>query len=543
MIRPSDPATRKTPTLSANGGGPVMRTDPGALVRELLRPEAYPQPRPAGVELRQTHASWVFLTDTEAWKVKRPVDYGFLDFSDAEKRQRCCEEEVLLGQRLAPDIYVGVAPIHRGDEGHSFKGPGPIVDHAVRMRRLPDEESAAMLLASGRLTPLHLQRLAERLARFYEACPTTEEMGAPSVLAANVDENHAQTLPFAGRFLDRDLVERLHDWQRAMLASRRDRLLDRVAAGRIRDGHGDLRLEHVYYPGGDPESPLVIDPIEFSRRLRCGDAALDAAFLAMDLDAQHRPDLAAWFLSSFARASNDHDLYPVVDLYLSYRAWVRAKVACFVAADPRTAPAKASRKAREAASFLALAASYAQQTPRAPVIIVGGAIGAGKSTLANALSLALRLPVISSDETRKHLAGIPARVPGDQTLYTEEHTARTYAEVLRRARAVIESGRGVILDGTFPDRATRATAMALAREAGRPFRLLELDADDRILSARLDRRQDGETVSDARAALLPRFRATYQPPDELHAGERLALDGSRDTDDLVRQVRDALSAR
>jgi aminoglycoside phosphotransferase family enzyme/predicted kinase len=520
---------------------PAPRPDPGALVRDLLRPEAYPTPMPSSVELRHTHASWVFLTDTQAWKVKRPVDHGFLDYSDAEKRRRCCEEEVRLGRRLAPDVYLGVAPICATPSGHAFGGGGPVIDHAVRMRRLPDRDSGAMLLASGELTPAHLERLAERLARFYESCPSTPEMGTPAVLAANIDENYHQTLPFADRFLDRALIERVHDWQRKTLVEQQEPLLRRATGGHIRDGHGDLRLEHVYFPDGEAVTPLVIDPIEFSGRYRCADVALDAAFLAMELEARHRPDLAAWFLSSFARASNDYDFYPVVDLYLSYRAWVRAKVACLVAADPRTAPAKANRKAREAASLFTLAASYVEPTvSSAPVIAVSGTIGAGKSTLAQALGLALALPVVSSDPTRKHLAGIPATALGGPALYDQEHTRRTYAEVLRRARRVVASGRGVILDASFSDRWTRAGAVALARDSGRPFRLVELDCDDQTLRSRLRGRVDGTSVSDAREDLLDRFRGAYQPPGEIDPAELLSLDGALPLEELVRRVRGAL---
>jgi uncharacterized protein len=314
-----------------------------------------------------------------------------------------------------------------------------------------------------------------------------------------------------------------------------------VAHGHIRDGHGDLRLEHVYFPDEQPEGPLVIDPIEFSRRLRCADVALDAAFLAMDLDAHHRPDLSAWFLSAFARASGDYDLYPLIDLYLSYRAWVRAKVACFVAADTRTAPAKAQRKAREAAAFMGLAASYLRPAdPPAPVIVVSGVIGSGKSTLAAALGLGLALPVVSSDTIRKQLAGIDPTAPGDARLYTDEHTRRTYDELFRRALAVIDSGRGVILDAVFPTTPARASALALATQWGRPFRLVELDCDDETLRARLGRRRDGASESDARADLLPSFRRRYQPPDEIPATQRLLLDGAIPVAELVLRVRATL---
>ena len=338
-------------------GRPAARNpNPGALVRELLRPEAYPGPAPSGVEVRHTHASWVFLTDGEAWKVKRPVSRGAFDFSDADRRRRGCEEEVRLGRRLAPDVYRGVAPVHHGPEGHAFVGTGAVVDFAVRMRKLPEEESAGVLLALGRLTPRHLQRLAERLAAFYQASPALRN--GPTLGRADIVENYHRALPYAGRLLDAALLERVYRGQRELVAQHEAELLDRASRGRIREGHGDLRLEHVYFPGGGAEDPAVIDPLEFDDRLRQADVALDVAFLVMELEAHHRPDLTAAFLSRFASATGDFEFYPLLDISASHRAATRARVACQVATARDTSPAKASRKAAEANRLLALAASY-----------------------------------------------------------------------------------------------------------------------------------------------------------------------------------------
>jgi len=342
------------PTLS---GRPAARNpNPGALVRELLRPEAYPDPPAHGVEVRQTHASWVFLTDHEAWKVKRPVNRGLLDCSDAEGRRRCCEEEVRLGRRLAPDVYQGVSPLLNGPAGHAFAGSGTVVDFAVRMRKLPDEDGANVLMALGRLTTRHVQRLAERLAAFYQSSPPLRS--GPTLGRADIVQSYHQILPYAGRLVNTALLERVHRGQREMVAQHEGQLLDRAARGRVREGHGDLRLEHVYFAGGRADEPLVVDPLEFDGDLRRGDVALDVAFLVMELEAHHRPDLTAAFLSRFASASNDFDFYPLLDLYVSHRAATRARLACRVAADPATSPAKASRKAAEADRLLALAASY-----------------------------------------------------------------------------------------------------------------------------------------------------------------------------------------
>jgi hypothetical protein len=514
------------------------------LLADLLRPEAYPDPRPGRVELRTTHASWVLLTETEAWKLKRPVDYGFLDFSTAQKRRHFCEEELRLGARIAPGVYHGLAPLTLGPRGYGFVGPGRVVDHAVRMRRLADEDSAQSLLARGRLGPEHLSRLSARLARFYAAAALAPEAGTPDVLAANIDENHRQARPFAGRFVEANVIDRAWRWQHGVLAAKRTELLERLADERVRDGHGDLRLEHVYFPPGDGGEPLVIDAIEFNRRFRCQDAALDVAFFAMELQAAGRPDLAAFFLSSFARDSNDYGFWALIDLYLSYRAFVRAKVACFVADDPSTAPDKAARKRDEAARLFALAASFAtgaQGRPRA-VVAVTGMVGAGKSTLADALCRATFMPAVSSDYTRKHLAGMEATDRGVAALYTREHTARTYAELLRRAQRVLASGRGVILDATFRDPAWRAAVRSLAEREGCPFLLVELTCDEATVRRRLRHRALRPGASDADEAVLERLRASFSRAEEVPGPERLALDGGEDPEALARKVRERLEA-
>lgn len=518
---------------------PTKATDSWTLPMALCRPEAFPAPISGKVSIRGTHGSWVFLTDDHVWKVKRPVRYGFLDYSDLEKRRHFCEEEVRLGRRLAPDVYQAVVPVYHGREGLSLVGPGPVVEYAVRMRRLPDAESAAALLRDGRLTPQHLERLTERLAAFYAEAPACPDLGSLGVLSVLLAENHTQTLSFVDRFVDASALERLYHWQQGALAAAQPLLCQRLSDAKIRDGHGDLRLEHVYFPGGSPERPIVIDPIEFNRGLRGADIALDAAFLAMELDANDQPSLAAFYLSRFARDTADYELYPLLDLYLSYRAWVRAKVACVVAADPATAVEKARRKAAEAERLFALAESYTRPSAASRhVIAVGGLIGTGKSTVADALTLELRLPVVSSDATRKSLGGLTPTAQGGDWLYTDERTRSTYEELFRRAECVLTSGRGVVLDASFSTEQTRAAARDLARRRNRPFLFVEVTCDETTVLERLRARQGQRSVSDAREALLPLFRQRYRPPDELSPSERMILDGRADADRTARAIRD-----
>jgi uncharacterized protein len=198
------------------------------------------------------------------------------------------------------------------------------------------------LLRRGTLTPDDLTRLAERLVRFFNGAAPAPEAGAIEAIRHNVVENFVQVEPFLGRFASRDTFDAVRAWQLGMLARHPGRFRERVAQGRIRDGHGDLRLEHVYFENAEP---IVIDCVEFNERLRGGDAAADVAFLAMELTARSR-DLAERFLAAFVLASDDHDLYGVVDFYAGYRAWVRGKVAAFLAADPSTPPEKAAERPR-----------------------------------------------------------------------------------------------------------------------------------------------------------------------------------------------------
>jgi aminoglycoside phosphotransferase family enzyme/predicted kinase len=493
------------------------------LVRDLMRPEAYPAPRPGEVSFASTHASWVFLTEHEVWKVKRPVWFGFLDFRAAEARRHFCEEEVRLNRRLAPDVYLGVAPVYRGPGGVSFVGPGEVVDHAVRMRRLPEAASARARLARGALDRVSLARLAARLAAFFQEAARADGYGALEVLRTNVSENFAQVEPFVGTLVDRVTLNDVRAFQERMLeGGGADRFARRVSAGRVRDGHGDLRLEHVYFL---PE-PVVIDCIEFNDRFRCGDVAGEIAFLDMELEAAGRADLGAGLVARFAELTDDFDLYGVLDFYLAYRAWVRGKVAAFLTTDPSLPADVKHAKAEEARRGFALARAVAAGAPLDPplLIAVGGMIGSGKSTLAAALGDALAAPVIGSDRTRKALASIAPTAPGGAELYTDAFTARTYEELRRRACVVLSSGRGAILDATFATRDARDEAAALARAAGARFVFIEARCPEAVLRARLAARRPGAQVSDAGAHLYDELRRRYQAPNEIEPSRRLTID-------------------
>ncbi|HVT06172.1 MAG TPA: AAA family ATPase [Polyangia bacterium] len=493
------------------------------LVRELLRPAAY-----GGdvrlVTLRTTHASWVFLTETDVFKVKRPVDLGFLDYRTLADRRRACLEEVRLNARLAPDVYLGVVPVFRGPGGHTLAGGGHVVEWAVHMRRLSDEASAAAMLARGALDAGALESVATLLAEFLRAARPAPGFGTPASLAKNVRENLDQTRRFAGNLIARAAFEEAAAFQRESLARHEGRFLQRIADERIREGHGDVRLEHIYFLSSPAARPVIIDAIEFNERFRCGDVAAEITFPAMELEAAGRPDLASGLVARFAEAADDYGLYGVLDFYVSYRAWVRGKVAAFVAVDAATDPQ--TRAAKEAEARRCFELARAGSAPAGPpfLIAVGGVIGSGKSTLAQALGRALAAPVVSSDRTRKALAGLAPTAAGDRRLYTPDARDAVYDEILRRAGAVLSSGRGVVVDATFATRAWRARAAGAAAAAGARFLLIEARVPPDVAGARLAARRSDPSASDATEALLDEFLRTYEPPGPDEPGTGVSVD-------------------
>jgi uncharacterized protein len=506
----------------------VAMADPDEqrLIEDLKRAENLPG-NADRVEFISTHISLVFRTGTSVFKVKRAKNFGFLDYSTTEARERLCRAEVTLNRRTAPDVYLDVLPVYRDASGYSLTRAGAIVDHAVLMKRLPDDRSALALLQRGHLTPEHLVSLAVRLARFYREAEAGPETSGN--LRASIEENFEQLRPFVGRFLSDRILGELESRQREWLAREEDLLASR----RSRDGHGDLRLEHVYFmPGG----PIAIDCIEFLDRFRVADPALDVAFFAMDLARNGRPDLGEFFLGRFAYESDDYDFFPLADGYLSYRACVRAKVACFLAGDESTAPARAESKEREAREFLDLALALMRGRSARPVVFaIGGLIGSGKTTVAEQLSRSTGASLVSADATRKFLAGIPREAKGDPSIYSGSFSERVRAELLRRGARVLESGRSVILDTTFVSREYRRQARELAQRFAAAFLFVECRAPESVLRERLRGRTGG--VSDAREDLLDRFLRALEPATELPPEERLVVDTTRNVVEAVAEIR------
>jgi aminoglycoside phosphotransferase family enzyme/predicted kinase len=478
------------------------------LIDALRDPRVYPHPV-AAVEVVETHISWVVLAGERVYKIKKPVDLGFLDFTTLGRRRHFCEEEVRLNRRLAPDTYLGVVELTREAGRVRVGGSGAVVEVAVQMRRLPADRMLDRLVREGRADAFLLDAIGVLVARFHASADTGGEIDALAgieTVRANWEENFAQTVDFPPDVLPNEWRRAIRDYVAAFLAREAARFAARVRAGRSRDCHGDLQAQHICCT--DPIQ--VFDCIEFNHRFRFSDTAGEIAFLLMDLERLGRPDLVTRFLNAYLEESGDYEAVPLLDFYRAYRAYVRGKVLGFQVADRPGLLA-------EARGLFGLAARYA--APRLPgrLWITTGVMGSGKSTVARLLIAGVGGVVIRMDAIRKRLAGVGLREHRahgfGEGLYTRAMNRRTYAEALRLAEELLAARWAVVIDGSFPSGEDREAARAVARGRGVPFGVLWCEAPDSVIAARLRARvADLLEVSDGRVELLAAHRARYEPP-------------------------------
>jgi aminoglycoside phosphotransferase family enzyme/predicted kinase len=488
----------------------------------------------ADVDVEETHLSLVLLHPADVYKIKKSVDLGFADFSTLAARRSACEAEVELNRRLAPDVYLGLVPITVDAAGrHQLDGEGEIVDWAVHMRRLPLERRADTLLAAGTLDRGDLVAVADLVAGFHDSARCDEKtaaFGAPQVIAGNVRENFAQTRDHIHRYLTPAEALEIEERQTGFLESCHDLFEERARTGRVRDGHGDLRLEHLYLERrGEQLRATIVDCIEFNERFRYADVCADVAFLSMDLAWHGHAELAELFLARYALTTNDYDFYALADFYQGYRAYVRGKVAAMLAADETAAPAARRRADTEAHRYFKLALAAERPSLLAPVVVaVGGSIASGKSTVATWIGDRLSAAIVGSDRTRKSLLGVAptekVHVEAFTGPYTPEASEHVYAEVLRRAGVVLSSGRAVVVDASFRSAHDRRRVAELAARHGVDFHFVECRADPATLRERLEQRELSTGVSDGRLEILDDFLARWEAVDELPRHQHLEID-------------------
>jgi aminoglycoside phosphotransferase family enzyme/predicted kinase len=477
------------------------------LIAALADPAAYPDAVGAdGVTVRQTHISAVFLAGPFAYKLKKPLDLGFLDYSTLDRRRLACDEEVRLNRRLAPSVYLGVVPIAAEGPTIRMEGAGEVVEWAVKMVRLPDEATLGARLDRGEIDAGHLEALARRLADFHagaEKGQAVAAFGRFEVVAGNALENFDQSAAHVGTTMSEAVFDRLRILNESALARLRPTIEGRAERGIPRDGHGDLRLGHVYhFPDRAPPADLVVlDCIEFHPRFRCADPVADVAFLVMDLVRHGRRDLARGFADAYLRASDDPEGRALLPFYTAYRAAVRGKVEGMEYLEPEVPEAERAAALTRARAHWLLALGELEEPSRRPcLVLVGGLPGTGKSTLARALAAHAGFDVIRSDVVRKELAGLgqgdAAATSFGEGIYSPEWTERTYADCARRAEGLLFEGRRALVDASFGAASRRRVFLELGGRWGVPAWCLPCEADPSVVRGRLERRSGDASDAD-----------------------------------------------
>lgn len=467
---------------------PAATATQEGLLAFLLKPASYPH-RPTQVRFVQTHSAFVFIAPPFVFKVKKPVNLGFLDFSTLAKRRHFCQREVELNRRLSPRVYLGVVPIWVRDGRLTFRPGEEIVEYAVKMRQLSQPYFLDQLLARGAVKPKDLDRIAATLQRFYRAQHPTSRItawGGIARLRISTDENFRQTAKYVEHTLSGAAYHGIRQYTDQFFKNHADLLRARVREKWIRDCHGDLHLEHVHLTR---RSLHIYDCIEFNDRLRYVDVASDVAFLAMDLDYKGRPDLARYFTQRMASELSDDGMQRLMDFYKCYRAYVRGKVERLQSAEPSATAAERKASTKRARRYFQLALRYAVAGSQPLILAVTGRIASGKSTLAKGLSAELGWPIYSSDRVRKKRAGLPLHRRSDAAarhrLYANAITEKTYQKLLALAEAEVRADRSVILDATFARPQHRAALVQRARRLGVDCRFIEAQASDAAVKQRL----------------------------------------------------------
>ncbi|MFK5925764.1 MAG: AAA family ATPase [Desulfuromusa sp.] len=483
------------------------------LVKGLRNPACYDHPVDQ-VELVETHISWVFLAGKFAYKLKKPVNFGFLDFSTLAKRRHYCREELRLNRRFAPQLYLDVVSIG-GSPEKPIIGSTPAIDYLVKMKRFSRQNELDLLLQKNQLTPQIIERFADYLADLHQQAPFIDldkSFGSLESIRAPAQENFDQIRPLLPDSAHQNQLTELESWSQSRFGKLHNLMLQRKEQGFIRECHGDVHLANMLWLN---EQPVLFDCIEFNDNFRCIDVINDCAFLLMDLDDRGAESLSWQFLNRYLQQTGDYQALPLLNYYKSYRALVRAKVICLRLNQSGLSDTEAELDNVRLQSYLDLARNYSQPQ-KTPLIISHGFSGSGKSTFINQLAPLRGAVSILSDVERKRVHGLESTEGSysaiDSGIYTEQGSQKTYNKLLELSETILTSGFPVIVDATFLKQQQREQMQQLAIHLKNPFVILDFHLEEKELFRRINLRssQSGQ-VSEATAAVLGKQLKRAQP--------------------------------
>lgn len=514
-----------------------------ALIAALQNPALYPHPVEQ-FQVIETHISWVVLTGPFAYKIKKPMNFGFLDFTDLSSREHFCNEELRLNQRLTQGLYLEVLSINGSADAPQFGGSGPTIEYALKMRQFPQSQLLSDVQARGELSEAHIDALAKQIADFHGATPTvaaSHPLCTPEAIAAPMRQNFEQIRPMLSDAADLQQLDALEAWVEASYTRLEPLLAQRASNGLIRECHGDIHLGNATLLDGQV---VLFDCIEFNEPFRLIDIALDAAFLAMDLEDRGLKAHAWRFINAWLEHTGDYQALELLNLYKAHRALVRAKVALFSLAHQTDAVQKAVTL-RQYRNYANLAESYSA-IPSSFLAITNGVSAVGKSHVAMRLVEALGAIRLRSDVERKRLFGEQKETDLGKLsagIYSRDASTATYQHLHQLAEAVLRAGFPVVIDATYLKRAQRDAASQVAESCGVPFLVLECNAPDAIIASWLEQRQAADSdPSDATMEVVRAQQASREPlsEDELLHSKRVDTHESASLDSLIARIRQRL---
>ncbi len=512
-----------------------------------MRPDFYPEQSPR-VELKQTHMSYVFLAGEYVYKVKKALRFDFADCSTLDARYQLCCEEIRLNRRLAPETYLGVVSIVRGgrrfqisDQAGSFDRGA--TEYAVKMRRLPEDRMFDRLVRIGEANATHIDKIVDKLVNFHRGVSSAagSRYGSPSEVQRLVLGNLEESKRFLSNTITEQQVDTISEYFNGFLAAHRELLDDRVREGHVREGHGDLRCEHICMTSGIQ----IFDCIEFSEGLRYGDVASEIAFLAMDLDSLGATGLADELVRVYTEETADSSLPLLINFYKCHRACVRAKVESLKSLEREVPPVEHELTKKFARDLFSLGFSYAARG-RPALVIVCGLSGTGKSTVSRILQYRTGFEVLASDRVRKRITDTAENFDGKTAygagIYSPEVDRLTYDALMAQAEGHLQRGCGVIIDATFKKPADRRAALAIGSRGRVPVFFVETRSEhEEVLHRLRERSRDRRGPSDATDEVYLQQRTDFVPLAEISARQHIVVDTTKGAELAIPIIEDALT--
>lgn len=503
------------------------------LLDALRRPDFYPHPV-SSIQIIETHISWVILTGPYAYKMKKPVNFGFLDFTTLEARRYFCEQELQLNQRMAPELYLAVLPVTGTEQNPVLDGVGAPIEYLVKMREFPQQQLLAQVQARGALTAAHIDALAQQISHFHNSLAPVaaeHELNRPQAIVAPMYQNFEQIRPLLQEAQDLQQLEALSQWTESSIQRLWPVLEQRCQQGMVRACHGDLHLGNAVLLDN---RVVLFDCIEFNEPFRIIDIASDAAFLVMDLEDRGLTVQANRFINAWLEQTGDYAALPVLNLYKAYRALVRAKVSLFCLYQEQD---EAQRLAvlNQYRAYAQLAESYSR-IPYPFLAITCGISAVGKSSVALQLVEDLGAIRLRSDVERKRVFGALTA----EQLYSAQTTEQTYQHLHQLATQILTAGFSVVLDATYLKLAQRQAAAEVAEGTGVPFVILDCHAPEALVAQWLAERQaQGVDPSDATLDVIKAQQANREPITAAELPYSLSIDTqhSNHFDELIVSLR------